>query len=59
MAALDNPKHERFAQLVAKGGKTYTACYQEVYGAEYDTAASSASDLLRNPKIYGRVEEIQ
>lgn len=54
MAALENPKHERFAQELAKG-KSATEAYAE---AGYSESRSSASRLLTNANIVARVAEI-
>lgn len=54
---LDNPRHERFAQAVARGAKGAVA-YREVYGAKVG-ARKCASALLKNEDISGRVAELQ
>lgn len=55
MPALDNPKHERFAQLLAKG-KTQTEAYVE---AGYKADDGNAARLTGNDKVQARVAEIQ
>jgi phage terminase small subunit len=55
MPALDNPKHERFAQELAKG-KTQAEAYAE---AGYKPSEQNASRLTRNDKVQTRVAEIQ
>ena len=55
MPALDNPKHERFAQELAKG-----KCQSEAYAAAgYAPSEPNASRLTRNDKVQARVSEIQ
>jgi len=56
MSVLPNPKHERFAQLVAVGDKTQTEAY-ELAGYRPDRA--HASRLASNGNIEARVAEIQ
>jgi hypothetical protein len=53
--ALDNPKHERFAQQLAKG-KSQAEAYQE---AGYAPSEPHASRLASNGKVAARVAEIQ
>lgn len=55
MPALTNPKHERFAQELAKG-KTQAEAYA---GAGYEPSEPNASRLTRNDKVAARVAEIQ
>lgn len=57
MARLDNPKHERFAQLVATG-KALGPAYREVYG-DIRGARQAGSRLLSDVDIKQRVAEIQ
>lgn len=54
MAALTNPKHERFAQELAKG-KSQAEAYAE---AGYAPSEPNASRLTRNDKVAARVAEI-
>jgi phage terminase small subunit len=54
MPALDNPKHERFAQELAKG-KTADEAY-EIAG--YKPDRGNASRLTANDNIKARVDEI-
>lgn len=57
MALLNNPRHERFAQLVAGGASltnAYTSC-----GFSSTNAASGASRLAKSEKVRGRIEELQ
>lgn len=55
MAALTNPKHERFAQELAKG-RTQAEAYA---GAGYVPSEPNASRLTSNEKVRARVAEIQ
>jgi phage terminase small subunit len=55
MPALQNPKHERFAQELAKG-KSQAEAYAE---AGYAPSEPNASRLTRNDKIQTRIAEIQ
>lgn len=55
MAALTNPKHERFAQELAKG-KTASEAYVT---AGYRANDGNASTLKGNQKVEARVAEIQ
>jgi pseudouridine-5'-phosphate glycosidase len=55
MPSLDNPKHERFAQDLAKGKSA-----EEAYtNAGYKPSRSNASVLRANQNIVDRVAEIQ
>lgn len=55
MPALSNPKHELFAQELAKG-KTQTEAYAV---AGYVLSEANASRLTRNDKVQARVAELQ
>lgn len=55
MPSLANPRHERFAQELAKG-KSATEAYAE---AGYEESRSSASRLLTNANVQARVAELQ
>lgn len=55
MAVLKNPKHERFAQGLAKG-KTQAEAYAE---AGYAPSEPNASRLTSNEKVRARVVELQ
>lgn len=55
MAALTNPKHELFAQELAKG-KTQTEAYAE---AGYAGDRTAASRLSTNVNVVARVAELQ
>lgn len=54
MPALENPKHERFAQELAKG-KTQAEAYAE---AGYKPSEPNASRLTSNDKVKARVAEL-
>ena len=54
MAALDNARHERFAQELAKG-KTADEAYQE---AGYSENRGNATRLKANESVAARVAEI-
>jgi hypothetical protein len=59
MAALSNPKHERFAQLLAKG-ENATAAYKAAgYSATGNSAEAAASRLLSDVKVQARISELQ
>lgn len=57
------PKMEHFAQMVARGEpKLIADCYETAYDAENmkrDSVYTSASELLANPKITSRIDEIR
>jgi phage terminase small subunit len=55
---LNNIRHERFAQELARG-KTARQAYVDAGYKDTRAAESSASDLLRNPKVIARITEIQ
>lgn len=55
MTVLANPKHERFAQALAKG-KSQADAYAE---AGYAPSEPNASRLTRNDKVQARVAELQ
>jgi phage terminase small subunit len=55
MPALENPKHERFAQELAKG-KSASEAY---VNAGYQESRSAASRLSTNVNVGARVAEIQ
>ena len=54
MPTLKNPRHERFAQLLASG-KTATDAYEQ---AGYKRSDSNGPNLARTDEISGRVAEI-
>jgi phage terminase small subunit len=55
MAALPNPKHERFAQELAKGGSQVDAYAR----AGYSPHDSAAARLFGNVRIQARLAELQ
>lgn len=55
MGVLKNPRHEKFAQLLAQGF-TADAAYQE---AGYKRHRGSASRLCANANVQARVQELQ
>ena len=54
---LRNPRHERFAQGVARGERLCQAYVAAGFSAK--GAAPSASRLLRHPEVGARVEELR
>ncbi len=60
MPTLDNPRHERFAQLIAEGKVRQFEAYKAVYLDVTDsTAYVNASKLLADTDISARVSDIQ
>lgn len=55
MAALDNARHEAFAQALAKGGSQADA----YVAAGYKPSEANASRLTGNEKVASRVRELQ
>lgn len=54
-----SPRQEAFCREYAESGNA-TAAYSRAYGASTtNSAAASASKLLRNPKILARIKELQ
>lgn len=58
MPALKNPKHERFAQEVAKGVSGAKAWIAAGYDTNAKAAAVSANRMLKQPSIAMRVDEL-
>jgi len=58
MPLLKNPRHEKFAQLVAVGRSAMSA-YAEVYKTKGKSAANAASRLMENLSVQDRIREIQ
>jgi hypothetical protein len=58
MPVLDNPRHEKFAQLIASG-ESAGVVYGKIYRSLPASAEASAARLLRNVKVRRRVAEIQ
>ena len=60
MPVLDNPRHERFAQEIAKGESSRDAYKAAGYETNNVAAAdASASRLLSEAKVRARIEELQ
>lgn len=59
MPALQNPKHERFAQSIAKGIAGSTAYREAGYQAGGNAAEAAASRLLRDVKVQERIAELK
>jgi phage terminase small subunit len=60
MAVLQNAKHERFAQEVAKGASNRDAYEAAGYSVKNEAATdASASRLLSDARVQARVTEIQ
>jgi hypothetical protein len=59
MGALDNPRHEKFAQLVAKGGISDYQAYVQALGTNEGTADKNAWRLRGDEGITARITEIQ
>lgn len=66
MPRLKNPNREKFAQVYAKelinndsnGKVSATKVYAKVYKAPLNSAASSGSNMLKNPNVQTRIQEI-
>src|SRR5262245_5578795 len=58
MPVLDNPRHERFAQLRASG-KTGSDSYRGIAGATAKNPDVQSDKLQRNPEIAARIEELK
>jgi hypothetical protein len=58
MPVLKNPKHELFAQKVAKGMPAGEA-YRKVYGSKDKSAETAGPKLFRKCQIEARVTELQ
>lgn len=59
MPALENPRHEKFAQGLAQGMSAGEAYRQAGYDAKGNAAEAAASRLLKNVKVHSRVEELK
>lgn len=59
MPVLENPKHERFVQELAKGKSASEAYRNAGYDAEGNSADAAASRLLKKVKVAARLAEIQ
>jgi hypothetical protein len=58
MPVLENPKHEKFAQLRASG-KTGSDSYRGVEGANTRNADVKADQWMKNPDVAARIRELQ
>jgi hypothetical protein len=58
MPPLENPRHERFAQLRASG-KTGTEAYRTIKGKGAKNADVQADHLMNKPGVRERVEELK
>lgn len=59
MPTLDNPKHELFAQAIAKGASQREAYGKAGYTAQAAAADVNASRLLSDTRVAERVRELQ
>ncbi len=62
MAALENPRHERFAQELAQGisqRKAYRAAFPASERWKDETVDSKASALAKNDKVLARLKELR
>jgi len=58
MAALENPRWEKFAQLRASGLPAYRAYLEAGYKCSAAVAMSRASELVRKGKVFARLREL-
>jgi hypothetical protein len=58
MPPLENPRHERFAQLRA-GGKTGSDSYRAIAGKNARYADVRADQLMKMPGVRERIEELK
>lgn len=56
-----NLRQEKFCQLISEGTISATEAYKQVYGENLsdNSAAASASKLLKNHKIFMRIRELR
>lgn len=59
MPVLSNPRHERFAQEMAKGSTGRDAYLSSGYDCQPAAADVNASKLLRHTKVAARIAELQ
>lgn len=59
MPALKNPRHERFAQELARAADTAAAYRSAGYQSEGSAAEAAASRLLQNATVAARINELQ
>ena len=58
MPTLENPRHEHFCQIIAKGASQRDA-YCQAYGKEGPYRGNCGAKLMQNPLILARVAELQ
>lgn len=58
MPALTNPKHEQFAQLIAKGTSAAKAYREAGYEISDSAVDAAASRLLKHVKVSARIVEL-
>jgi hypothetical protein len=58
MPILENPRHERFAQLRASG-KTGSDSYRAIAGKDARYADVRADQLMKMPGVRERIEELK
>lgn len=60
MPQLDNPRHERFAQIIAEGKTKQYEAYLAIYNdADKNSAYAASSKLIADSDISARISEIQ
>lgn len=59
MPVLSNPRHERFAQEIAKGASAGEAYRLAGYDADAKSAETAGPRLFRNVQVQARVAELQ
>jgi hypothetical protein len=59
MPALKNPRHERFAQAVARGADAAAAYQSAGYESKGSAAKAAASRLLRNADVSARIAKLR
>lgn len=59
MIALDNPRHERFAQFVAKGMEQAQAYREAGFSSVGEAAKANASRLMKDEGVAARVAELK
>lgn len=59
MPPLDNPRHEKFAQEMAKGNSAAAAYQLAGYDADEKSAETAGPRLFRNVQVQSRVAELQ
>jgi hypothetical protein len=59
MPVLENPRYERFSQIVADGKMRPTAAYREVAGANAKDPDANSCKWMKRPEIAARIEELK